>query len=135
MPPETEPATEVQPPTAADDRRVGVPLRIVAVIAALVLAFFAAAIIAGATDNTSLPTCHDVNHGQARPSSNGDCFDGSSRRADAGLVAAIAGGICAAAALVLSVILAATGRRAQLFLILFVASLVFIGLEIAVIHL
>ena len=114
---------------------MAVPLRILAVLLALVIAFVAGAIIAGASDNTSLPTCHDVTHGKAQPSSNGDCFDGSKRRADAGLGLAIGGGIFAAAALIVSIIVAATGRRARLLLILCAASLVFVGLEIAVIHL
>jgi hypothetical protein len=125
-------------PTAADPRNDGVgaavPLRILAILLALVIAFVSGAIIAGASDNTSLPTCHDVSHGMAEPSSNGDCFDGSKRRADAGLGFAIAAGIAATAALVLSIILAATGRRGGLFLILCGAALVLVGLEIAVIH-
>jgi hypothetical protein len=104
------------------------------VLLALVIAFAAGAIIAGAADNTSLPTCHDVNHGEAQPSSSGECFDGSSRRANAGLGFAIAGGVAAAAALILSIILAATGRRGRLFLILCAAAVVLLGLEIAVIH-
>jgi hypothetical protein len=110
------------------------PLRILAVLLALVIAFAAGAIIAGAADNTSLPTCHDVAHGKAEPSSNGDCFDGSARRADAGLGFGIAGGIAAAAALLLSIVVAATGRRGRLFLILCAAALVLMGLEIAVIR-
>ena len=110
------------------------PLRILAVLLALVIAFAAGAIIAGASDNTSLPTCHDVNHGKAEPSSSGDCFDGSSHRADAGLAFAIAGGVAAAAALMLAIILAATGRRGRLFLILCGAAVVLMGLEIAVVH-
>jgi hypothetical protein len=113
---------------------MAVPLRILAVLLALVIAFVAGAIIAGASDNTSLPTCHDVTHGKAEPASNGDCFDGSARRADAGLGFAIGGGIFAAAALIVSIIVAATGRRGRLLLILCAASLVFVGLEIAVIH-
>jgi hypothetical protein len=113
---------------------IAVPLRILAVVLALVIAFAAGAIIAGASDNTSLPTCYDVNHGKAAPSSNGDCFDGSTRRADAGLGFAIAGGVAAAAALVLSIMLGASGRRGLLFLILCGAAAVFIGLEIAVVH-
>ena len=113
---------------------MAVPLRILAVLLALVIAFVAGAIIAGAADNTSLPTCHDVTHGKAQPSSNGDCFDGSKRRADAGLGFAIAGGIFAAGALIVSIIVAATGRRGRLLLILCAASLVSVGLEIAVIH-
>ena len=125
-------------PTAADARNDGVgaavPLRILAILLALVIAFVSGAIIAGASDNTSLPTCHDVSHGKAEPSSNGDCFDGSKRRADAGLGFAIAAGIAATAALVLSIILAATGRRGGLFLILCGAALILVGLEIAVIH-
>jgi hypothetical protein len=112
---------------------MAVPLRILAVLLALVIALVAGAIIAGASDNTSLPTCHDVSHGKA-PSSNGDCFDGSERRADAGLGFAIAGGVAALAALLLSMIMAATGRRSRLFLILCAAALVFAGLEIAVVH-
>jgi hypothetical protein len=111
-----------------------VPLRILAVLLALVIAFAAGAIIAGAADNTSLPTCHDVTHGKAEPSSNGDCFDGSSRRANAGVAFAIAGGVAAAAALVLSIVIAATGRRGRLFLILSALALIFVGLEIAVIR-
>src|SRR5262245_66026557 len=99
------------------DPKIGVPLRILAVILAFVIAFFTGAIIAGASDNTSLPTCHDVNHGEAQPSSNGDCFNGSSRRATAGPVFAIAGGLAAAAALVLSIMLAATGRAGRGLLI------------------
>jgi len=75
-----------------------------------------------------------VNHGTAAASSNGDCFDGSSRRAKAGLGFAIAGGVVAAAALILSIILAATGRRGRIFLILCGAAVLFMGLEIAVIH-
>jgi hypothetical protein len=109
-------------------------MRILAVLLALVIAFIAGAIIAGASDNTSMPTCHDVAHGKAEPSSNGDCFDGSTRRADAGLGLAIVGGIAAAAALVLSIVIAATGRRGRLFLILCATSLVFVGLEIAVVR-
>jgi hypothetical protein len=129
-------APDDQPAAGPGDESSGtaVPLRILAVILALVIAFAASAIIAGASDNTSLPTCRDVNHGKAAPSSNGDCFDGSSRRADAGLGFAIAGGVAAAAALVLSIILAATGRRGLPFLILCGAAVLFIGLEIAVIH-
>jgi len=118
----------------SDGAGVSVPLRILAILLALVIAFVAGAIIAGASDNTSLPTCHDVNHGQATLPSSGNCFDGSSRRADAGLGFAIAGGISAAAALVLSIMLAATGRRGRLFLILCAVALVFVGLEIAVIR-
>jgi hypothetical protein len=113
---------------------MSVPMRILAVLLALVIAFLAGAIIAGASDNTSLPTCHDVTHGKSEPSANGDCFDGSKRRADAGLGFAIVGGIAAAAALVLSIVIAVTGRRGRLFLILCATSLVFIGLEIAVIR-
>jgi hypothetical protein len=113
---------------------MAVPLRILAVLLALVIAFVAGAIIAGASDNTSLPTCHDVTHGKAAPSANGDCFDGSTRRADAGLGFAIAAGVAAAAALILSIVLAATGRRGRLFLILCALSLLLVGLEIAVIH-
>jgi hypothetical protein len=99
-----------------------------------VIAFAAGAIIAGASDNTSLPTCHDVSHGKAQPSSDGDCFDGSSRRAKAGLGFAIAGGVAALAALVASIVLAATGRRGRLFLILCGAAVILMGLEIAVIR-
>src|SRR5689334_7825479 len=102
---------------------MAVPMRILAVLLALVIAFVASAIIAGASDNTTLPTCHDVTHGKAKPSSNGDCFDGSTRRADAGLGLAIAGGVTAAAALLLSIVIAVTGRRGRLFLILCAASL------------
>ena len=92
---------------------MAVPLRILAVLLALVIAFAAGAIIAGASDNTSLPTCHDVTHGKAETSSNGDCFDRSKRRADAGLGFAIAGGVAAAAALVLSIMLAATVKKSH----------------------
>ena len=113
---------------------MAVPLRILAVLLALVIAFAAGAIIAGAADNTSLPTCHDVAHGKAERESNGDCFDGSKRRADTGLGFAIAGGVAAAAALVLSIMLAATGRRGGLFLIVCGAAVILMGLEIAVIH-
>jgi len=109
-------------------------MRILAVLLALVIAFVAGLIIAGASDNASLPTCHDVAHGKAQPSSNGDCFDGSTRRADAGLGFAIVGGVAAAAALVLSIVVAATGRRGRLLLILCAVSLVFVGVEIAVIR-
>ena len=119
---------------AEDSQKTGVPLRILAVVVALVLAALSAAIIAGASDNTSLPTCHDVNHGEAQPSSNGDCFDGSSKRADAGLVFAIAGGVAEAVALVLSIVLAATGRRGQLFMIFAGAGVVLMLLEVAVVH-
>jgi hypothetical protein len=111
-----------------------VPVRILAVFLALVIAFLAGAIIAGASDNTSLPTCHDVSHGQASLPSSGDCFDGSSRRANAGLGLAIAAGVAAAAAVLLSIVLVATGRWGRLFLILCAAALVFVGLEIAVIR-
>jgi hypothetical protein len=129
-------APDDQPAAGAvtDGSGIAVPLRILAVLLALVIAFVAGAIIAGASDNTSLPTCHAVNHGQATLPSSGDCFDGSSRRADAGLGFAIASGVAAAAALLFSIMLAATGRRGLLFLILCGASLVFVGLEIAVIH-
>jgi len=120
--------------SATGNGKITVPLRIGAVILAIVIAFFAAAIVAGASDNTSLPTCHDVNHGKAQPSSSGDCFRGSSKRATAGLVFAIAGGIAAAAALVLSIVLAATGRRGREFLIACGATVVLALLEIAVIH-
>ena len=109
-------------------------MRILAVLLALVIAFIAGAVIAGAFDNTSIPTCHDVAHGKAAPSDSGDCFDGSKRRADAGLGIAIAGGVSAAAALLLSIVIAVTGRRGRLFLVLCAASLALIGLEIAVIH-
>ena len=111
-----------------------VPLRILAVLLALVVAFAAGAIIAGARDNTSLPTCHDVNHGTAAPSSNGDCFNGSKHRADAGLGVSIAAGLAALAALIVSIIVVATGRRGLLLLILCGAAVVLIGLTIAVIH-
>jgi hypothetical protein len=113
---------------------MAVPLRILAVLLALVVAFAAGAIIAGASDNTSLPTCHDVNHGTAAASSNGDCFDGSKRRADAGLGVSIAAGLAALAALIVSIIVAATGRRGLLLLILCGSAAVLIGLTIAVIH-
>ena len=116
-------------------RAMAVPLRILAVLLALVIAFISAAILAGAIDNTSLPTCHDVTHGQATLPASGDCFDGSTRRADAGLGFAILGVAGAAAALIASIVVAATGRRGRLLLILCVASLVFVGLEIAVIRL
>jgi hypothetical protein len=99
-----------------------------------VIAFAAGAIIAGASDNTSLPTCHDVNHGTAAASSNGDCFDGSKRRADAGLGVSIAAGVAALAALIVSIMVAATGRRGLLLLILCGAAVVLIGVTIAVIH-
>jgi hypothetical protein len=115
-------------------RAMAVPMRILAVLLALVIAFIAGAIIAGAADNTSLPTCHDVAHGKAEPSSNGDCFDGSARRAKAGLGFAIGGGAAAAAALIVSIVVAATGRRGRLLLVLCAASLVLVGLEIAVIR-
>jgi hypothetical protein len=129
-------APDDQPVAGArgDNSRVAVPLRILAVLLALLIAFAAAAIIAGASDNTSLPTCHEVNHGDAEPSSNGECFDGSARRADVGLGFAIAGGVAAAVALLLSIMLAATGRRGGVFLILCGAAVIFIGLEIAVVH-
>ncbi len=91
-------------------------------------------IVAGAADNTSLPTCRDVNSGRAAPSSGGECFDGSARRAKAGLGFAIAGGVAAAAALLLSIVLAVTGRRGRLFLAMCALALVLMGLEIAVIH-
>src|SRR4051794_33017291 len=110
------------------------PLRILAVLLALVIAFAAGAIIAGASDNTSLPTCHDVSHGTAAPASNGDCFDGSKRRADAGLGVSIAAGLAALAALIVSIMVAATGRRGVLLLILCGAAVVLIGLTVAVIH-
>jgi hypothetical protein len=42
--------------------------------------------------------------------------------------------VASAAALVLSIMLAATGRRGQLVLILCAAAVVLMGLEIAVIH-
>jgi hypothetical protein len=112
----------------------GSPLRILAVILALVIAFAAGAIIAGAADNTSIPTCRDVNHGNAEPASSGDCFDGSSRRADAGLGLAIAAGVAAVAALLLSILLAVTGRRGGLFLILCGAAVLLMGVVIAVIQ-
>src|SRR3954470_440211 len=115
-------------------RRMAVPLRILVVLLALVIALVAGAIIAGASDNTSLPACHDVAHGEAAPSTNGDCFDGSKRRADAGLALAIAGGAAALAALLLSIVVGGTGRRSRLFVILCAAALAFVGLEIAVIH-
>jgi hypothetical protein len=105
------------------------------VLLALVIAGGAGAIIAGASDNTSLPTCYDVNHGKAKPSSNGDCFDGSKRRADAGLGFAIAGGVAAVAALALSILVAVTGRRGWLFLIACAAAVILLGLEIAVVRL
>lgn len=75
-----------------------------------------------------------MNHGKAAPSSNGDCFDGSSRRAKVGLGFAIAGGVAAAVALILSIMLAATGRRGVPFLILCGAAVLLMGLEIAVIQ-
>jgi hypothetical protein len=123
--------------TVSDSSKVGVPLRVGAVILALVLALVCAGIIAGAHDNTSLPTCHDVSHGKAKLPSSGDCFDGSSTRANAGMVFAIGAGIATAAALVLSIMLAATGlpSRGRLFLISVGVAVALIGLEIAVIHL
>lgn len=127
-------ADEQSTGTAGDGTKIGVPLRILAVILALLIAFFSGAIIAGASDNTSLPTCHDVNHGKAQLPSSGDCFQGSARRADVGLGFAIAGGVAAAAALVLSIMLAATGRRGREFLIACGAAVVLTLLEIAVIH-
>src|SRR3954464_14141006 len=111
-----------------------VPLRILAVLLALVIAFAAGAIIAGASDNTSLPTCHDINHGTAAPSSGGDCFDGSKHRADAGLGGPSAPGLAALAALIVSIVVAATGRRGLLLLTLCGTAVVLIGLTIAVIH-
>lgn len=113
---------------------MAVPLRILAVLLALVIAFAAGAIIAGAADNTSLPTCKDVNSGKAAASSDGECFDGSARRAKAGLGFAIAAGVAAAAALLLSIVVAVTGRRGRILLILCAAALALMGLEIAVIH-
>src|SRR5262245_45464919 len=115
-------------------RAMMVPLRILAVLLALVIAFAAGATIAGASDNTSLPTCHDVNHGKAQPPSSGECLDGSSRRAKLGLGFAIPGGVAAAATLMLSIMVAATGHRGRLFLISCGAAVVMMGLEIAVIR-
>ena len=125
-----------QPVTAAgsEDSRLPMPVRILAVLLALVIAFAAGAVIAGAADNTSLPTCHEVNRGSAAPSSNGECFDGSARRAKAGLGFAIAAGVAAAVALVLSIVLAATGRRWRPFLVLCGAAVVLIGAVIAVVQ-
>jgi ABC-type nitrate/sulfonate/bicarbonate transport system permease component len=128
-----EAETQVAAP-ANGNGKIGVPLRIGAVILALAITFFSGAIIAGASDNTSLPTCHDVNHGTAQLPASGDCFKGSTRRADAGLGFAIAGGVAAAVALVLSIIVAATGRRGREFLIACGAALVLTLVEIAVIH-
>jgi hypothetical protein len=105
------------------------------VLVALIVAFFAAAFIAGAAENTSLPTCHDVNRGEAAPDPSGDCFDGSETRAIGALVLAILGGIGAVAGLVLSVMLAAGGRHGRLFLIACGAAVVCLLLAIAVINL
>jgi hypothetical protein len=110
------------------------PIRILAVIVALLLAATCGALIAGASDNTSLPTCHQVSHGEAKLGSNGDCFDGSSRRADAGLALMIASGLAIAAALVLSIMFAVTGRRGRLFLILTGVAIVLAVLALVVIH-
>jgi hypothetical protein len=113
---------------------ISTPLRVGAVILALVIGFFSTAIIAGAHDNVDLPTCHDVSHGKAKPSDNGDCFKGSERRANAGFAVAIAGGVAAAAAIILSIVLAATGRQGRLFLIAGGAAVAGMLLAIAVIH-
>ena len=113
---------------------MAVPLRILAVMLALVVALAAGAIIAGASDNTSLPTCRDVNHGTAAPSANGDCFDGSKHRAEAGLGVSIAAGLAALGALIVSILVAATGRRGVLLLVLCGAAVLLIGLTIAVVH-
>jgi hypothetical protein len=110
------------------------PVRILAVVVTLLLAATCGAFIAGASDNTTLPTCHDVNRGQAKAASNGDCFDGSTKRADAGLALAIGSGLAMAAALVLSIMFAVTGRRGRLVLILIGVAIVLALLEILVIH-
>jgi len=130
MAPEQQPAAD----GGEDDARTAVPGRILAVFLALVICLAAGLIIAGAADNTSLPTCRDVSHGSAPPSSNRECFDGSERRANAGLGFAIAAGVAAAAALLLSIVLAATGRRGRLFLVLAGAAVLLIGAVIAVIQ-
>jgi hypothetical protein len=109
-------------------------LRILAVVVALLLAATCGAFISGAANNTSLPTCHDVTHGKAKATSNGDCFDGSTKRADAGLALAIGSGLAMAAALALSIMFALTGRRGRLILILVGAALVLALLEVLVIH-
>jgi hypothetical protein len=129
-------APEEQPVATpgGDEGPISVPFRVLAILLALVIAFAAGATIAGAADNTGLPTCHEVNRGDAAPSSNGECFDGSSRRAKAGLGVAIAAGITAAAALLLSIVVAATGRRGRVFLSLCGATVVLIGAVIAVIQ-
>jgi hypothetical protein len=71
-----EPEATPAPNPAAPPKATG-GLRTLAVLAALVLGLFSAVLLGVAIDNASIPTCDAVRSGDAEPTDNGDCIDGT----------------------------------------------------------
>jgi NhaP-type Na+/H+ or K+/H+ antiporter len=116
----TPPAEPAQPPTppppttgtAADDKAGG-GWRALAVVLALVLAFGAAVMIVVPLNPDDTPRCEQIASGEFP---GGECFDMTKTQQTIQNVFAWPAGIIGAAAALLALYFAATGRRGQLLL-------------------
>jgi len=119
------------PPTASTGKsdRIGRGWRALAVLLGLALAFAAAVMILLAIDLVERPVCEDVG-GALNPTE--DCFDVSSAQKTISMVLAWPAGVLGAIAALMSLYLAATGRRGRLVLQLAGAAIVLGGLSILI---
>jgi hypothetical protein len=126
--PQTAPPPPPPEPQAPEEPKASGLMRFFAVLATLVLLFGVAVMVIVVINPDDLPLCDDVRSGEAALGPTLECLDSSEAMYTVTrVIAAVAGAIGALAAL-LGLYVAATGRRAALFMRLTVVALVLGGL-------
>jgi hypothetical protein len=123
------PPAPAEPAATAGDGRAGGGMRALAVLAALILGFAAAVVIAVMVDVGSSPICEDVG-GVSAPTE--DCYDMSSGIKPVVLILGWAGGVLGVAAALAFLRVAFTGRGGRLALQLAGAAILLAAISIAI---
>lgn len=123
----TDPAPPPPPPTDSD--RLSGPLRALAIVGAIVMAFAAAVVIAVMVDLGSSPICDDV-RGPLGPTE--DCYDISSTAKPISLVLGWAGGVLGVVAALALLRVTFTGRGGRLALQLVGGAVVLAALSLII---
>jgi len=130
----SEQAEPAAPPPAGTPttQKPGGGIRALAVVGAIVLAFAAAVMIVAASDISGTPTLKECNADPSVIPSDGKCFDGGEAKQTISVVLMYLSGALGAAAVLLSLMFAVTGRQGPLLTRLIIAAVLLGGLGILV---
>jgi hypothetical protein len=120
------------PPAAPSSPKPSGGIRALAVLGAIVLAFAAAVMIVAAADIGGTPTIKECTADNSVIPSDGKCFDGSKTKRTISVALMYISGALGAAAVLLALMFAATGRRGRLLTQLMIAAVLLGGLGILV---